>query len=136
MHRGWGSRHASGRAMTDAPSKKEGFKKCRSATFSIDGYSFTIGENFPALPPPPIHLAWARTLSGGGEGAVQVGGAGRPAARRLTGGSPGSGDRAGESGACGRVARGVVPAPPPPSEPLQSCVRSTPPKGPVSSLGF
>lgn len=33
--------------MTDASSKKEGFKKCRSATFSIDGYSFTIGENSP-----------------------------------------------------------------------------------------
>ena len=35
--------------MTDASSRKEGFKKCRSATFSIDGYSFTIGENFPPL---------------------------------------------------------------------------------------
>lgn len=33
--------------MTDASNRKEGFKKCRSATFSIDGYSFTIGENFP-----------------------------------------------------------------------------------------
>lgn len=33
--------------MTDASDRKEGFKKCRSATFSIDGYSFTIGENFP-----------------------------------------------------------------------------------------
>nr|KAF6319964.1 phosphodiesterase 1C [Myotis myotis] len=31
--------------MTDASSKKEGFKKCRSATFSIDGYSFTIVAN-------------------------------------------------------------------------------------------
>ncbi|ELK12643.1 Calcium/calmodulin-dependent 3',5'-cyclic nucleotide phosphodiesterase 1C [Pteropus alecto] len=30
--------------MTDASSRKEGFKKCRSATFSIDGYSFTIGS--------------------------------------------------------------------------------------------
>lgn len=30
--------------MTDANQKKESFKKCRSATFSIDGYSFTIGE--------------------------------------------------------------------------------------------
>lgn len=38
-----------GRAMTDASNRKEGFKKCRSATFSIDGYSFTIGENFPPL---------------------------------------------------------------------------------------
>lgn len=37
--------------MTDASNKKEGFKKCRSATFSIDGYSFTIGENFP----PPFY---------------------------------------------------------------------------------
>nr|KAF6302360.1 hypothetical protein mPipKuh1_013261 [Pipistrellus kuhlii] len=31
--------------MTDASSKKEGFKKCRSATFSIDGFSFTIVAN-------------------------------------------------------------------------------------------
>ncbi|KAM5271374.1 dual specificity calcium/calmodulin-dependent 3',5'-cyclic nucleotide phosphodiesterase 1C isoform 2-T2 [Ctenodactylus gundi] len=31
--------------MTDASNKKEGFKKCRSATFSIDGYSFTIVAN-------------------------------------------------------------------------------------------
>ncbi|XP_040594225.1 calcium/calmodulin-dependent 3',5'-cyclic nucleotide phosphodiesterase 1C isoform X3 [Mesocricetus auratus] len=31
--------------MTDASHKKEGFKKCRSATFSIDGYSFTIVAN-------------------------------------------------------------------------------------------
>ncbi|MXQ85256.1 hypothetical protein E5288_WYG014452 [Bos mutus] len=30
--------------MTDASNRKEGFKKCRSATFSIDGYSFTIGQ--------------------------------------------------------------------------------------------
>lgn len=36
--------------MTDASHKKEGFKKCRSATFSIDGYSFTIGENFALGP--------------------------------------------------------------------------------------
>lgn len=34
--------------MTEASSRKEGFKKCRSATFSIDGYSFTIGERFGA----------------------------------------------------------------------------------------
>ncbi|XP_056660240.1 dual specificity calcium/calmodulin-dependent 3',5'-cyclic nucleotide phosphodiesterase 1C [Monodelphis domestica] len=31
--------------MTEANSRKEGFKKCRSATFSIDGYSFTIVAN-------------------------------------------------------------------------------------------
>ncbi|KAF3703433.1 Calcium/calmodulin-dependent 3',5'-cyclic nucleotide phosphodiesterase 1C [Channa argus] len=30
--------------MTEAASKKQGFKKCRSATFSIDGFSFTIGS--------------------------------------------------------------------------------------------
>lgn len=36
--------------MTDTSHKKEGFKKCRSATFSIDGYSFTIGENFAPGP--------------------------------------------------------------------------------------
>lgn len=49
--------------MTDASHKKEGFKKCRSATFSIDGYSFTIGENF-AL--GPFFFFWRpRTLFGG-----------------------------------------------------------------------
>lgn len=31
--------------MSELSSKKQGFKKCRSATFSIDGYSFTIGKN-------------------------------------------------------------------------------------------
>ncbi|KAK2859313.1 hypothetical protein Q5P01_003933 [Channa striata] len=31
--------------MTEAASKKQGFKKCRSATFSIDGFSFTIVAN-------------------------------------------------------------------------------------------
>lgn len=30
--------------MTEPSSKKQGFKKCRSATFSIDGFSFTIGK--------------------------------------------------------------------------------------------
>ncbi|XP_048121833.1 calcium/calmodulin-dependent 3',5'-cyclic nucleotide phosphodiesterase 1C-like [Alosa alosa] len=33
-----------GGKMTEPSSKKQGFKKCRSATFSIDGFSFTIGE--------------------------------------------------------------------------------------------
>lgn len=32
--------------MTEPSSRKEGFKKCRSATFSIDGFSFTIGKKF------------------------------------------------------------------------------------------
>ncbi|CAL8292147.1 unnamed protein product [Lota lota] len=31
--------------MTEHAVKKQGFKKCRSATFSIDGYSFTIVAN-------------------------------------------------------------------------------------------
>ncbi|XP_031731857.1 calcium/calmodulin-dependent 3',5'-cyclic nucleotide phosphodiesterase 1C-like [Anarrhichthys ocellatus] len=31
--------------MTERMSKKQGFKKCRSATFSIDGFSFTIVAN-------------------------------------------------------------------------------------------
>ncbi|KAM3593745.1 uncharacterized protein V6R79_020690 [Siganus canaliculatus] len=31
--------------MTEKTSKKQGFKKCRSATFSIDGFSFTIVAN-------------------------------------------------------------------------------------------
>ncbi|TRY89099.1 hypothetical protein DNTS_004570, partial [Danionella cerebrum] len=30
--------------MSELSSKKQGFKKCRSATFSIDGFSFTIGK--------------------------------------------------------------------------------------------
>lgn len=30
--------------MSLSNGKKEGFKKCRSATFSIDGFSFTIGR--------------------------------------------------------------------------------------------
>ncbi|KTG03039.1 hypothetical protein cypCar_00030585, partial [Cyprinus carpio] len=30
--------------MSELSSKKQGFKKCRSATFSIDGFSFTIGS--------------------------------------------------------------------------------------------
>ena len=30
--------------MTERAVKKQGFKKCRSATFSIDGFSFTIGK--------------------------------------------------------------------------------------------
>lgn len=61
---------AAGRAMTDASSRKEGFKKCRSATFSIDGYSFTIGENFAASVRLP---AWADTLSGGARGRARWG---------------------------------------------------------------
>ncbi|KAL2085659.1 hypothetical protein ACEWY4_018979 [Coilia grayii] len=31
--------------MSEPSSKKQGFKKCRSATFSIDGFSFTIVAN-------------------------------------------------------------------------------------------
>ncbi|XP_030205575.1 calcium/calmodulin-dependent 3',5'-cyclic nucleotide phosphodiesterase 1C-like [Gadus morhua] len=31
--------------MTERAAKKQGFKKCRSATFSIDGFSFTIVAN-------------------------------------------------------------------------------------------
>ncbi|XP_056155312.1 dual specificity calcium/calmodulin-dependent 3',5'-cyclic nucleotide phosphodiesterase 1C [Lampris incognitus] len=31
--------------MTEPTSRKQGFKKCRSATFSIDGFSFTIVAN-------------------------------------------------------------------------------------------
>ncbi|KAL6488689.1 hypothetical protein MHYP_G00024300 [Metynnis hypsauchen] len=31
--------------MTEPTFKKQGFKKCRSATFSIDGFSFTIAES-------------------------------------------------------------------------------------------
>ncbi|XP_059330355.1 dual specificity calcium/calmodulin-dependent 3',5'-cyclic nucleotide phosphodiesterase 1C-like [Ammospiza nelsoni] len=30
--------------MTDPSSRKEAFKKCQNATFSIDGYNFAIGS--------------------------------------------------------------------------------------------
>lgn len=53
--------------MTDTSHKKEGFKKCRSATFSIDGYSFTIGENFAPGAVPGV-LAHGGGDSGGGGG--------------------------------------------------------------------
>lgn len=67
--------------MTEASNRKEGFKKCRSATFSIDGYSFTIGENFP-LPFYPLCDFWfgqtpfpeaGKVLSKRGRRAVRVG---------------------------------------------------------------
>lgn len=66
--------------MTDAGNKKEGFKKCRSATFSIDGYSFTIGENFPPRFYPLPDFCVGQTpfpearevLSKPGRGAVRV----------------------------------------------------------------
>lgn len=66
--------------MTDTSHKKEGFKKCRSATFSIDGYSFTIGENFApragpgVLAHPPVAVAMAVADSKrGGDGHGNVG---------------------------------------------------------------
>lgn len=37
-------REARTTTMTEPTSKKAGFKKVRSATFSIDGFSFTIGK--------------------------------------------------------------------------------------------
>ncbi len=40
----WQTESTSRATMTEKISKKQGFKKCRSATFSIDGFSFTIGE--------------------------------------------------------------------------------------------
>lgn len=42
LWRSWSG--APGADMTEPTSKKQGFKKCRSATFSIDGFSFTIGK--------------------------------------------------------------------------------------------
>ncbi|XP_032546472.1 calcium/calmodulin-dependent 3',5'-cyclic nucleotide phosphodiesterase 1C isoform X10 [Chiroxiphia lanceolata] len=43
--------------MTEPSSRKEGFKKCRSATFSIDGYSFTIVANETGVKhPQPLSL--------------------------------------------------------------------------------
>lgn len=105
------------RAMTEASSRKEGFKKCRSATFSIDGYSFTIGENFP----PPVRLeAWASPLSGGGgEGAFStrdLGGVARgQAGSRGTRQEPGERRQGRGSPACGGVAATGAPRGAPPS---------------------
>lgn len=73
---GWAQAQARTRdagVMTDTSHKKEGFKKCRSATFSIDGYSFTIGENFApgaglgvlAHPPVAVAMAVADSKRGG-----------------------------------------------------------------------
>ncbi|XP_068863962.1 dual specificity calcium/calmodulin-dependent 3',5'-cyclic nucleotide phosphodiesterase 1C isoform X2 [Aphelocoma coerulescens] len=49
--------------MTDPRSRKEAFKKCRSATFSIDGYSFTIvaNETGDKHPRPLLQFAWSKS---------------------------------------------------------------------------
>ncbi|XP_045558077.1 calcium/calmodulin-dependent 3',5'-cyclic nucleotide phosphodiesterase 1A isoform X1 [Salmo salar] len=44
-------------------SKKQGFKKCRSATFSIDGFSFTIVANKAGESNPPPLNRFARSKS-------------------------------------------------------------------------
>ncbi|XP_021478023.1 calcium/calmodulin-dependent 3',5'-cyclic nucleotide phosphodiesterase 1C-like [Oncorhynchus mykiss] len=44
-------------------SKKQGFKKCRSATFSIDGFSFTIVANKAGETTPPPLNRFARSKS-------------------------------------------------------------------------
>ncbi|XP_055737351.1 dual specificity calcium/calmodulin-dependent 3',5'-cyclic nucleotide phosphodiesterase 1C isoform X5 [Salvelinus fontinalis] len=44
-------------------SKKQGFKKCRSATFSIDGFSFTIVANKAGETNPPPLNRFARSKS-------------------------------------------------------------------------
>lgn len=44
IHRYRAEESTSSSAMTEPKLKKLGFKKCRSATFSIDGFSFTIGK--------------------------------------------------------------------------------------------
>ncbi|XP_031440301.1 calcium/calmodulin-dependent 3',5'-cyclic nucleotide phosphodiesterase 1C-like [Clupea harengus] len=49
--------------MTDPGSKKQGFKKCRSATFSIDGFSFTIVANEAGQSSPQPHSRFARSKS-------------------------------------------------------------------------
>lgn len=74
--------------MTDTSHKKEGFKKCRSATFSIDGYSFTIGENFapgPFLASSHTAVAVAVAVADSNRG---EGGHGNLGWRVLAGGSP------------------------------------------------
>lgn len=97
--------------MTDASNRKEGFKKCRSATFSIDGYSFTIGENFP---PSVVLLPFgANPLSGGAEGLRGRAGP-RGEARRgaRQAGDPGRGNGAGKSRVWPGRLTGAVPAVP------------------------
>ncbi|TNN34252.1 Calcium/calmodulin-dependent 3',5'-cyclic nucleotide phosphodiesterase 1C [Liparis tanakae] len=49
--------------MTEPTAKKQGFKKCRSATFSIDGFSFTIVANEAGdnNRPPLARLARSRS---------------------------------------------------------------------------
>ncbi|XP_071417636.1 dual specificity calcium/calmodulin-dependent 3',5'-cyclic nucleotide phosphodiesterase 1C isoform X1 [Pithys albifrons albifrons] len=49
--------------MTEPSSRKEGFKKCRSATFSIDGYSFTIVANETGDKHPQPLSRFARSKS-------------------------------------------------------------------------
>ncbi|NWY74478.1 PDE1C phosphodiesterase, partial [Erithacus rubecula] len=49
--------------MTDPSSRKEAFKKCRSATFSIDGYNFTIVANETGDKHPHPLLQFARSKS-------------------------------------------------------------------------
>uniref|UniRef100_A0A8C8CT95 Phosphodiesterase n=1 Tax=Oncorhynchus tshawytscha TaxID=74940 RepID=A0A8C8CT95_ONCTS len=48
---------------TNQLSKKQGFKKCRSATFSIDGFSFTIVANKAGETTPPPLNRFARSKS-------------------------------------------------------------------------
>ncbi|XP_053090282.1 dual specificity calcium/calmodulin-dependent 3',5'-cyclic nucleotide phosphodiesterase 1A isoform X3 [Pangasianodon hypophthalmus] len=49
--------------MTEPSSKKQGFKKCRSATFSIDGFSFTIVANETGESHPRPLARFARSKS-------------------------------------------------------------------------
>ncbi|XP_032934826.1 calcium/calmodulin-dependent 3',5'-cyclic nucleotide phosphodiesterase 1C isoform X1 [Catharus ustulatus] len=49
--------------MADPSSRKEAFKKCRSATFSIDGYNFTIVANETGDKHPRPLLQFARSKS-------------------------------------------------------------------------
>ncbi|XP_023775334.1 calcium/calmodulin-dependent 3',5'-cyclic nucleotide phosphodiesterase 1C isoform X1 [Cyanistes caeruleus] len=49
--------------MTDPSGRKEAFKKCRSATFSIDGYNFTIVANETGDKHPQPLLQFARSKS-------------------------------------------------------------------------
>ncbi|XP_055086251.1 dual specificity calcium/calmodulin-dependent 3',5'-cyclic nucleotide phosphodiesterase 1A [Periophthalmus magnuspinnatus] len=62
--------------MAEGTTKKQGIKKCRSATFSIDGFSFTIvaNETRTGKPRPLARLARSRSqnalCSGGSPGAT------------------------------------------------------------------
>ncbi|XP_029943431.1 calcium/calmodulin-dependent 3',5'-cyclic nucleotide phosphodiesterase 1A-like [Salarias fasciatus] len=62
--------------MTEPASRKQGFKKCRSATFSIDGFSFTIvaNETKENVPRPLARFSRSRSQNALGTAVTAVAG--------------------------------------------------------------